>query len=85
MKGYDPVAADEARRLFAPDELELCETLAEGLAQADAVVLVTRWSEFLKVPDLLKQLTPQPLFVDGRRLLDKASIARYEGIGLATT
>ncbi len=85
VKGYDPVAADEARRLFAPHELELSESLAEGLAQADAVVLVTRWSEFLKVPDLLKQLTPQPLFVDGRRLLDKASIARYEGIGLETT
>lgn len=85
VKGYDPVAAEEARRLFPPHELELSATLADGLAQADAVVLVTRWSEFLKVPDLLKQLTPQPLFVDGRRLLDKASIAGYEGIGLETT
>ena len=85
VKGYDPVAADEARRLFSPQELELSKTLAEGLMQADAIVLVTRWDEFLKVPDLLKQLTPQPLFVDGRRLLDKASIARYEGIGLETT
>jgi UDPglucose 6-dehydrogenase/GDP-mannose 6-dehydrogenase len=85
VKGYDPVAVDEARKLFSPQELELSRTLTEGLMEADAVVLVTRWSEFLKVPDLLKQLTPQPLFVDGRRLLDKASIARYEGIGLETT
>jgi len=29
----------------------------------------------------MKGLTPQPLFVDGRRLFDKATIARYEGIG----
>ncbi len=85
VKGYDPVAAEEARRLFSPQELELSQTLAEGVTQADAIVLVTRWDEFRKVPDLLKHLTPQPLFVDGRRLLDKASIDRYEGIGLETT
>jgi UDPglucose 6-dehydrogenase len=81
VKGYDPVAAAEARRLFSPQELELSQTLAEGLFQADAIVLVTRWDEFVKVPDLLKQLTLQPLFVDGRRLLDRASVTRYEGIG----
>jgi len=27
-------------------------------------------------------LDPQPLLVDGRRMLDKRDIARYEGIGL---
>ncbi len=81
VKGYDPVAADEARRLFSPQELELSKTLAEGLTQADAIVLVTRWDEFRKVPELLKHLTPQPLFVDGRRLLDRASVTRYEGVG----
>ena len=85
VKGYDPVAADEARKLFSPQELELSQTLAEGLTQADAVVLVTRWEEFLKVPDLLKHLTPRPLFVDGRRLLSKAAIPGYAGIGLETT
>ncbi len=85
VKGYDPVAADEARKLFSPQELELSQTLAEGLTQADAVVLVTRWEEFRTVPELLKQITPQPLFVDGRRLLDRASVNRYEGIGLNKT
>ena len=85
VKGYDPVAASEARKFFSPQELELSKTLADGLMESEAVVLVTRWDEFQKVPDLLKQLTPPPVFVDGRRLLDKASIARYEGIGLETT
>jgi UDPglucose 6-dehydrogenase/GDP-mannose 6-dehydrogenase len=84
VKGYDPVAAPEARKLFAPQELELSQTLAEGVTQADAIVLVTRWDEFLKVPDLLRERTPQPLFVDGRRLIERTSIARYEGIGLET-
>ena len=85
VKGYDPVAADEARKLFSPQELELSKTLSEGLTQADAIVLVTRWDEFRKVPELLKEVIPQPLFVDGRRLLDRASVSRYEGIGLDKT
>ena len=82
VKGYDPVATDEARKLFSSQELELSRSLSDALTKADAVVLVTRWDEFRKVPELMKGLTPQPLFVDGRRLLDKSTIARYEGIGL---
>lgn len=82
VKGYDPVATDEARKLFSSQELELSGSLSDALAKADAVVLVTRWDEFRRVPELLKGRTQQPLFVDGRRLLDKATIARYEGIGL---
>lgn len=82
IRGYDPVAADEARKIFNAQELELSESLSEALEKADAVVLVTRWDEFKKVPELLCGRSPQPLLVDGRRLLDKATIARYEGIGL---
>ena len=82
ITGYDPVATEEARKLFSSQELELSGSLSDALVKADAVVLVTRWDEFRNVPDLLKGRTPQPLFVDGRRLLDKSSIARYEGIGL---
>lgn len=82
VKGYDPVATDEARKIFSSQELELSGSLSDALTKADAVVLVTRWDEFRKVPDLLRSRTPQPLFVDGRRLLDKSTIARYEGIGL---
>lgn len=85
VHAYDPAASDEARRIFSASELELSGSLSDALAKAEAVVLVTRWGEFKKVPELLKGRMPQPLFVDGRRLLDKASITRYEGIGLETT
>ncbi len=84
IRGYDPVAADEARKIFNSQELELSGSLSEALEKADAVVLLTRWDEFKKVPELLRGQSPQPLFVDGRRLLDKTAIARYEGIGLET-
>lgn len=82
IKGYDPAAADEARKIFSSHELELSASLPDALVDVDAVVLVTRWDEFRKVPELLASLNPLPLFVDGRRLVDKVKIVRYEGIGL---
>ncbi len=47
-----------------------------------AIVLLTRWEEFKRIPEMLQSLDPQPLLVDGRRMLDKGSVHRYEGIGM---
>ncbi|MBD1859574.1 MULTISPECIES: UDP-glucose dehydrogenase family protein [Leptolyngbya] len=82
LKAYDPVANSEAAKLIRPEEAELCNSLKEVLENVDAIVLVTRWDEFKAVPELIAQFDPQPVFVDGRRMLDKNSIQRYEGIGL---
>ncbi len=82
VKAYDPAAQQEARALFCGDSVRVCDTLAEAVSDAQAIVLVTRWDEFHRVPELLRQREPQPLFVDGRRMLDKSSFARYEGVGL---
>ena len=62
--------------------VEFGETLEEALMGVDAIVLVTRWEEFSAVPGLLDKVNPRPIFVDGRRMLDKRLFARYEGIGL---
>jgi UDPglucose 6-dehydrogenase/GDP-mannose 6-dehydrogenase len=71
-----------------PEELEpdtgrivLAASLGDAVADADAVVLVTRWDEYREVPRLLARLERQPLFVDGRRMLDKRDFARYAGVG----
>jgi UDPglucose 6-dehydrogenase/GDP-mannose 6-dehydrogenase len=82
VQAYDPVANQEARKIFPNGELRLCDELPEALRNAQAVVLVTRWAEFQKVPQLLAALEPQPLVVDGRRMLAKDSVSRYAGIGL---
>ena len=82
IRAYDPEARTEAQKIFTNGDLELCEGLNETLEGAQAVVLVTRWDEFRRVPELLARRDPQPLFVDGRRMLDKHSLDRYEGIGL---
>jgi UDPglucose 6-dehydrogenase/GDP-mannose 6-dehydrogenase len=82
LKAYDPAAREEAREIFRGDSVRICDDLQETIAGADAIVLVTRWNEFQRVPELVNGRTPQPLVVDGRRMLDKKSCIRYEGIGL---
>jgi len=81
VSAYDPAAAHEAKKLFG-DSIELRPSLESALEGVDAIVLVTRWSEFLQVPELLKKSGARPVVVDGRRLLPKDSVERYEGIGL---
>jgi UDPglucose 6-dehydrogenase/GDP-mannose 6-dehydrogenase len=82
VRAYDPVANEEAQLIFRKGEVEFCSSLEEVLHEVDAAVLVTRWKEFEVIPHLLKGMKPQPLFVDGRRQLDKNSFSRYAGIGL---
>lgn len=83
---HDPIAIAEAKKVL-PDEVTFVETLDAALdGNPSAVVIVTRWDEYRRVPELLKRNYPTnpPLVVDGRRMLDPASVARYAGIGLAS-
>lgn len=82
IKAHDPVAKHEAEKLFGNHQIVYCDDLAETVRDVQAVVLLTRWDTFKQVPQLLAPMEPQPLFVDGRRMLDKHSVARYAGIGL---
>lgn len=82
VRAYDPIATHEAQKIFGDDGITYCTSLSQTLEQAEVVVLLTRWEELREVPQLLAALEPQPLFIDGRRMLDKRDFARYEGIGL---
>ena len=79
---HDPVAGASATTLFGAGRVSVAATLAEGIEDAEAIVLVTRWPEYEALPDLLAGRNLQPLVVDGRRVLDRNRVARYEGIGL---
>ncbi len=81
IKAFDPVANAEAQPILGTDNIEYADSLEAVLEDVQAVVLVTRWQQFKAVPDILAKLDPQPILIDGRRLLDKHSIAHYEGIG----
>jgi UDPglucose 6-dehydrogenase len=80
VSGYDPIARETARAAL-PAQVQLVGSLAEAVQGAQALLLVTRWAEFRQLPALLKDMAQPPLLVDGRRIVEPGSVARYEGIG----
>ena len=81
IKAYDPVARHEAEKLFN-GMITYSDRLEDTVRDVDAVLLLTRWPEFDRVPSLLAHLEEQPLLVDGRRMVDKSAVSKYAGIGL---
>ena len=82
LKVYDPVAKCEAEKLFGNNQILFCDDLDKTIKDVDAIIILTRWKEFKNIPDLLNQIDHPPLVIDGRRMLDKNKIKRYEGVGL---
>ena len=77
---HDPVVGPQA--LDGLGEVTYVEDLADAVKQAEAVVVVTRWDHYRRLPELVGQLDPPPLVVDGRRMLDRSSVPSYTGIGV---
>lgn len=82
VSAYDPIATEAARPALAGLDIHYHDNLDAALQDADAVVLVTRWDEFERVPEIIRAMTHPPVLVDGRRMLPRDSVPRYEGIGL---
>jgi len=90
VRAYDPVAMDEARRLYQAGQgtsaLTFCRDAYEAASGAAALLIATEWQEF-RSPDFerLKNLLSAPRILDGRNLYDPASLARqgfeYYAIG----
>lgn len=80
VRGYDPVAMEAARSALPP-EIELVDSLEAAVDSSQALLLVTRWAEFQRLPALLASRPPAPVLIDGRRALSPTSVPRYEGIG----
>ena len=87
VRAYDPVAMDEARRLY-PDraELQFCDRAEQALDGADALAIVTEWREFNSPDfDLIKAKLRDPVIFDGRNIFDPGELEhrgiRYFGIG----
>jgi UDPglucose 6-dehydrogenase len=87
VRAYDPVAANEARRIYgARADLELCADGPAALQGADALAICTEWQEF-RSPDFagFKTALKQPVIFDGRNLYDPTLMSqlgiRYFAIG----
>ncbi|MEY2864999.1 MAG: UDP-glucose dehydrogenase family protein [Candidatus Methylopumilus sp.] len=76
ITGYDPVAMDEAKRIFKNEKhLSFADTQDDALKNADALIIVTEWTEF-RSPDfsLIKSSLKSPMIFDGRNLYDPKAI-----------
>ncbi len=82
VRAYDPVANEPAARSLSGVPVEFAASMKDAVKDADAVVVVTRWKEFEALAGVVAQMKPAPLVFDGRRMLDRAAFARYDGIGL---
>jgi UDPglucose 6-dehydrogenase/GDP-mannose 6-dehydrogenase len=83
VRVYDPIAHCQAAQLFG-QTVEVCDDLQEAIVGVAAILIMTRWPHFERLPALLAPMKHPPLVVVGRRMLDKYSVPRYEGIGLST-
>ena len=74
---YDPVAGEQARKIFSGNkEIEIKKTSEETLQNSDALAIVTEWAEF-RSPDFaaMKTLLRVPAIFDGRNLYDPAMVS----------
>jgi UDPglucose 6-dehydrogenase len=86
VRAYDPVAENEARQIMP--ELDYAESALDVVTDADAVVLVTEWPEFLSLDwNTVASAMRGSLVIDGRNALDASAVRAagltYEGIGRA--
>ncbi|AEV32658.1 MULTISPECIES: UDP-glucose dehydrogenase family protein [Flavobacteriales] len=83
---YDPVAKEEAKHMIG-DKIEYAVDEYDALRDADALLVVTEWSEF-KAPDFseVKARLKNNLIFDGRNIFDRAEMERqgieYHSIGI---
>jgi UDPglucose 6-dehydrogenase len=76
ITAYDPVAMDEGKRVFKDEKnITFASTQDEALKNADALIIVTEWTEF-RSPNfaLIKASLKSPMIFDGRNLYDPKAV-----------
>ncbi|MCY2934159.1 MAG: UDP-glucose/GDP-mannose dehydrogenase family protein [Planctomycetota bacterium] len=87
LKIHDPEALDNVRAHFGNlDCLQYCSHPYEAVEGANALAIVTEWSEY-RTPDFKKMMSKmaQPIIFDGRNIFDPVNMQsrgfEYNGIG----
>jgi UDPglucose 6-dehydrogenase len=87
VQAYDPVAMQEAQRIYPErKDLVLCANAQSALAGADALVICTEWPEFRAVNyNMMRKTLLNPVVIDGRNLWQPQDMAsegfHYYAIG----
>ncbi len=76
IRAYDPLAIEEAKRYFNPQNNHLFEKISyhhsvkEALQGSDILFISTDWEEFRGLSRTIEQICPTPyLIIDGRRMI----------------
>jgi UDPglucose 6-dehydrogenase len=87
LQAYDPVAMEEARRIYGErDDFTLVGNKYSALEGADALVICTEWQQF-RAPDFeeMESLLKGKVIVDGRNLYNPDRLAgdewKYYAVG----
>ena len=87
VRAYDPVAMDEARRIYGVrDDFTLVDSAEAAVDGADVLALLTEWQEF-RSPDfeMIRDNLRSRVIFDGRNVYDPALVRsfglQYHGIG----
>lgn len=87
VKAYDPIAMNHAKEFYLGDTITYTKDAYEACDEADALLLVTEWSEF-RIPNwkILAKLLKNKIVFDGRNIYDAEYLKQlgfeYYGIGL---
>ena len=76
VRAFDPVAMTETRRIYGERaDLTLTDDAMSAADGADALVIVTEWSQF-RSPDLatVRARLRHPVLIDGRNILDPRQV-----------
>ena len=87
VKAYDPIAMKEAQHIYIGDKITYAKDSYDALVDADALLLVTEWSEF-RIPSwsAIAKLLHNKVVFDGRNIYDKEYLSELGftlyGIGI---
>ena len=83
ITAFDPIAQEETEKELGAGAIAYAKSLEACIADKDAILLMTSWPEFRDLPALIEKLPSKPLLIDGRRMIERSSVSRYEGIGIS--
>ena len=85
VKAFDPEAMERAKAIFG-NKIEYCGDMYAVAGQADAVLFLTEWKQFVEIDlDKMKKAMKQFFVFDGRNIFEpnamRAKGFKYESIG----
>lgn len=82
VRAHDPVVREADVPTLADAGITIERDLVAIVEGVEALVLVTAWADYRRLPALVAAAPDPPIVVDGRRMIPADSVARYRGIGL---